>query len=375
MTHRSGRRLPPPMREARERVPRGRARARPRVDTPRASRPRAAPKAKSSPIDVALLGARRRASVAAADLGHARRRRLLRLGLPGGAPARRRLRAPQSLDARRARRCFCTRSIRTASRTCAAPTRTTSTSTATSATSRSRCRANAAYAEVHGFMVPATWPPSPENEARLAALRRSARRARAAGGGERRPVRVPGRPVLRRRASGVEQPDAARGAARARRAARATLGWIDFHTGLGPCGPRREDLRGTATIAADCRAGAGVVGRRRHVVPRRLVDVGAADRRQLQRGVRRMPGRRVRGHRARVRHAAGDDGAAGAARRPVARAIIPTRRPSVRARDQARRCATRSTRTPTTGSAWSTRRRAPRAFAGVQRRRASRARA
>jgi hypothetical protein len=28
---------------------------------------------------------------------------------------------------------------------------------------------NAAYAEVHGFMVPSTWPPSPENEARLRA--------------------------------------------------------------------------------------------------------------------------------------------------------------------------------------------------------------
>jgi hypothetical protein len=28
---------------------------------------------------------------------------------------------------------------------------------------------NAAYAEVHGFMVPATWPPAPDNEAKLAA--------------------------------------------------------------------------------------------------------------------------------------------------------------------------------------------------------------
>ncbi|MCC6194881.1 MAG: DUF2817 domain-containing protein, partial [Burkholderiales bacterium] len=28
---------------------------------------------------------------------------------------------------------------------------------------------NAAYAEVHGFIVPATWPPAPENEARMAA--------------------------------------------------------------------------------------------------------------------------------------------------------------------------------------------------------------
>ena len=105
--------------------------------------------------------------------------------------------------------------------------------------------------------------------------------------------------------------------------------------GLGPRGhgekifAGRDDRRGL-------RARQGMVGRRRDVVPRRLVDVGAADRRQLQRRVRRVPAGGVRRHRARIRHAA--------VRRPCCRRcaptsgspIIPTRRPTQSRADQAR---------------------------------------
>ena len=94
---------------------------------------------------------------------------------------------------------------------------------------------NAAYLEVHDFMVPATWPPAPENEAKIGAY--IARRGQAAlqaavSGGQcdradglffcgNKPAWSNGvfRDVLRRHA-----------------ASRARLAWIDFHTGLGPYG-------------------------------------------------------------------------------------------------------------------------------------------
>jgi hypothetical protein len=94
---------------------------------------------------------------------------------------------------------------------------------------------NAAYLEVHEFMVPATWPPSAENEARLAdyVARRGAgalQQAVSAGQSDRadglfyagtRPAWSSGvlREVLRRHA-----------------ASRRRLAWIDIHTGLGPLG-------------------------------------------------------------------------------------------------------------------------------------------
>ena len=158
--------------------------------------------------------------------------------------------------------------------------------------------------------------------------------ARAAAGGERRPVRVSRRPLLRRRAAGVEQRRAARGAARARRARRArSAGSTSTPASVRAATARRSSRAGT--IAGRSRARQGVVGRRRHVVPRRLVDVGAADRRQLQRRVRRMPaGATYAGIALEYGTRAVRRDAAGAARRPVARQS--SRRARLRSRaDQA----------------------------------------
>jgi hypothetical protein len=94
---------------------------------------------------------------------------------------------------------------------------------------------NAAYAEVHALIVPAQWPPTAENERGL--------RAYAAAHGER---------ALQAAVTGgqCEFPDGLfyggvrpawsnrvlRDVLRAQGARCATLGWIDFHTGLGPRG-------------------------------------------------------------------------------------------------------------------------------------------
>ena len=94
---------------------------------------------------------------------------------------------------------------------------------------------NAAYAEVHGFMVPTTWPPTPDNEARVAAY--VARHGemglqQAVGGGQ---CEFPDglfyggvRPAW---SNGV-----LRSLLREHGGARQRIGWIDFHTGLGPRG-------------------------------------------------------------------------------------------------------------------------------------------
>ena len=108
---------------------------------------------------------------------------------------------------------------------------------------------NAAYAEVHGFMVPATWPPAAENEARIAAYikERGERALQAAvstgqcdfadglfyGGVRPAWSNTILRNVLR---------DVAAGAG--------TLGWIDFHTGLGPRGHGEKIYAGN-DVAAD----------------------------------------------------------------------------------------------------------------------------
>ena len=94
---------------------------------------------------------------------------------------------------------------------------------------------NADYAEVHGFIVPATWPPSAENEARLMAY-----------------VSAKGERALQNAVSGgqCEFPDGLfyggvrpawsntilRKVMREHGASARTLGVIDFHTGLGPYG-------------------------------------------------------------------------------------------------------------------------------------------
>jgi hypothetical protein len=110
-----------------------------------------------------------------------------------------------------------------------------------------------AYAEVHPMIVPATWPPTPENEARL--------RAYAAAHGER---------ALQAAVSGgqCEHPDGLfyggarpawsnhvlREVLRAEGTHRETLGWIDFHTGLGPRGHGEKIFAGRAAPADLARA-------------------------------------------------------------------------------------------------------------------------
>jgi hypothetical protein len=94
---------------------------------------------------------------------------------------------------------------------------------------------NAAYAEVHPLAVPAQWPPPADNEARIAAYvgrhgARAFQQAVTAGQCEFRDGLFYG---------GVRATwsnDTLRGALRAHASQRARLGWIDFHTGLGPCG-------------------------------------------------------------------------------------------------------------------------------------------
>ena len=112
---------------------------------------------------------------------------------------------------------------------------------------------NRAYADVHGFIVPATWPPSADNEARLAAYmhahgERALQQAVSSGQcefpdglfyGGVRPAWSNGvlRAVLRGHAGKA-----------------ATLGWIDFHTGLGPRGHGEKILAARADPADLARA-------------------------------------------------------------------------------------------------------------------------
>jgi hypothetical protein len=112
---------------------------------------------------------------------------------------------------------------------------------------------NGAYAEVHGFIVPDTWPPSPANEARvgtyIAAHGERALQEAVSGGqcefpdglfyGGVRPAWSNGvlRRVLREQA----------GCAHA-------LASIDFHTGLGPRGHGEMIYNGRAAPAAVARA-------------------------------------------------------------------------------------------------------------------------
>lgn len=105
--------------------------------------------------------------------------------------------------------------------------------------------ANTAYALVHPMLVPATWPPTPENEARLHAY--------AAAHGER---------ALQAAVSGgqCEYPnglfyggvrpawsnEVLRQVLRAEGARCETLAWIDLHTGLGPRGHGEKIFAGRA---------------------------------------------------------------------------------------------------------------------------------
>ena len=308
-------------------------------------------------MDVALLGPRGRRRHARPDVGDAWHRRLLRFRRAGRPPARRGVRARGA--SRRASPCSsCTRSIRTDFPTAAASTRTTSISTGISATSRAPLPANAAYAEVHPILLPATWPPPKESEEAIGAYiakhgERAFQAALTGGqytfpdglffGGTRatwsnRTLRS----VLRRHASG-----------------RRRVAWIDFHTALGTARARRKDLCGPQR-SRRARARPRVVGRRRHVVLRWLVDVG--ERRGLRHRARATrSARRRRDHRdgARIRDRAAAAGLPGTARRPLA-AQSPRSARSAARRRSANRCAMRSTSMPTTGKSRSTPRRAAR---------------
>jgi hypothetical protein len=108
---------------------------------------------------------------------------------------------------------------------------------------------NAAYAAVHGFIVPPTWPPSPDNEARIGAYvarygAKALQQAVSSGQcefpdglfyGGVRPAWSNGvlRAVLRDAGAGCRQ-----------------MGWIDFHTGLGPRG-HGEKIYSGRNVPAD----------------------------------------------------------------------------------------------------------------------------
>ena len=186
---------------------------------------------------------------------HARRRRVLRLRLPGRPPARRRVLRAHDVDRRGVRvvllhalNPYGFSHLRADQRGQRRPQ---------SQLSRLLDAARAATRPTPRSIrscVPPTWPPSPRERSADRRVRRRARPARAAGGGERRPVRVSRRPVLRRRAAGVEQRRVCgRCCASTRRDARA-LAWIDFHTGLGPRGHGEKIFAGRASAADLARA-------------------------------------------------------------------------------------------------------------------------
>jgi len=112
---------------------------------------------------------------------------------------------------------------------------------------------NRAYADVHGFMVPATWPPSAADDARLGAY-----------------VKAHGERALQQAVSSgqCEYPDGLfyggvrpawsngvlRAVLREHAGHAAALGWIDFHTGLGPRGHGEKILAARADPADGARA-------------------------------------------------------------------------------------------------------------------------
>ena len=190
------------------------------------------------------------ADVLVLTLGNARRRRLLRLGLPG--------------------------------RRCCATTRSSREAT-TPACASCSCTRSIPYGFSHlrrtnednvdlnrNFRDFSTPPPPNAGVRRRARLHRAGDVAAVAGergarsprtsqahgeralqaAVERRPVRVSRRPVLRRRAAGVEQRGAARRCCASTAPAPRTLGWIDFHTGLGPRGHGEKIFAGR-DVAAD----------------------------------------------------------------------------------------------------------------------------
>jgi hypothetical protein len=112
---------------------------------------------------------------------------------------------------------------------------------------------NDAYAEVHGFILPAQWPPASDNEAKLRAYvaRHGVRALQAAvsGGQSEHADGLFFAGVRPAWSNGV-----LRAALREHGAARERLGWIDFHTGLGPWAHGEKIYSGPDDTAAMARA-------------------------------------------------------------------------------------------------------------------------
>lgn len=107
----------------------------------------------------------------------------------------------------------------------------------------------APYAEIHDLLVPATWPPSPDNEARIAdyAARHGEKALQAAMSGGQ--CEFPDglfygglRPAWSN--------DVLRAVLRDQGGRSRQIGWIDFHTGLGPRGHGERIFAGR-NVAAD----------------------------------------------------------------------------------------------------------------------------
>jgi len=116
-------------------------------------------------------------------------------------------------------------------------------------------RSNAAYAEVHDFIVPSTWPPSDQNEARLHAYLAKhgvagLQQAVSAGQSEF-PQGLFYAGVNPSWSNGV-----VRDVLRRHAAHRRLLAWIDLHTALGPRGYAEKIFAGPDDPAMRARAGA-----------------------------------------------------------------------------------------------------------------------
>ena len=112
---------------------------------------------------------------------------------------------------------------------------------------------NSAYAEVHALVVPATWPPTDENTAAIGAYlaRHGAARLQAAVSAGQCEF-ADGLFYAGRAATWSNQ--ALRDALARYGAGRERVGWIDFHTGLGPWGHGEKIYSGPDDAATIARA-------------------------------------------------------------------------------------------------------------------------
>lgn len=175
--------------------------------------------------------------------------------------------------------------------------------------------ANAGYRELDALLMPATWPPTAENEQAIAAYQQrqglpAFQHAVSAGQYELPAGLFYGgtgpawsqqtmRAILERHGAG-----------------RKRIGWIDIHTGLGPWGHGEKIFAGRPV--AEELARAGLVGHRRPRDVRAGLGLGRCHRPGRRAGSRGLPAGRNHRHGPRVRHPADARGADGTARRPVA---------------------------------------------------------